>query len=127
MGLAAATYQLSIKDVFECLSHDEKMYAHHLSQAAWHGGRIILRQTSPEGTGIFDFILELHKGCQGKWEHFIQHLEVSVEELNAFLDFAGMFLAKLNNFCVCFCQNLDEITIRILIAMIGRGRQKSRA
>jgi hypothetical protein len=65
-----ATYQLSIKAVFERLSQNEKLYAHRLSQAAWHGSRIIMRQTSPEGTGIFDFILELHKACDGQWNQF---------------------------------------------------------
>lgn len=95
------TYQLPIKAVFEQLSQNEKLYAHHLSRAAWHGSRIILRQTSPEGTGIFDFILELHKACRGQWNRFVQDFRVSNEELRAFLEFAGMFMARLNNFCVC--------------------------
>lgn len=94
------TYQLSIKDVFDDLSENEKHYAHYLSQAAWHGSRIIMRQTSPEGTGIFDFILELHKACQGQWMQFVQLFGISVEELDDFLEYAGMFMSKLNNFCV---------------------------
>lgn len=94
------TYQLTIKPLFDKLSQKEKLYAHHLSQAAWHGSRIILRQTSPEGPGIFDFILELHKACEGHWNQFTENFGVSVEELDAFLDFAGMFMSKLNNFCV---------------------------
>lgn len=97
-----ATYQLSIKDVFDGLSQNEKLYAHHLSQAAWYGSRIILRQTSLEGPGIFDFILELHKACQGQWTQFTQRFGIPAEELDDFLDFAGMFLSKLNNFCVKF-------------------------
>ncbi|KAE8386372.1 dipeptidyl peptidase III [Aspergillus alliaceus] len=95
----AATYQLLIKDVFDGLSQREKLYAHHLSQAAWHGTRILLRQTSPEGNGIFDFIIELHKACQGQWTMFVERFGISVEELEEFLDFAGMFMSNLNNFC----------------------------
>ncbi|PWY87059.1 dipeptidyl peptidase III [Aspergillus sclerotioniger CBS 115572] len=93
------TYQFSIKDVFDGLTDKEKLYAHHLSQAAWAGSRIIMRQTSPEGTGIFDFIMELHKACQGEWTKLSQQFEVSVEEVNSFLDYAGTFPSKLNNFC----------------------------
>ncbi|KAI0435545.1 dipeptidyl peptidase III [Xylaria telfairii] len=97
--LSVATYQLSIKDAFDRLSPDEQLYAHHLSRAAWHGAKIILRQTSPEGTGIFDFILELHKACRGQWSVFTDRFGVTNEELNFFLDYAGMFMSKMNNFC----------------------------
>ncbi|KAI9370230.1 dipeptidyl peptidase III [Aspergillus egyptiacus] len=93
------TYQLSIKEDFDDLSQDEKLYAHHLSRAAWHGSRLIMRQTSPEGTGIFDFILELHSACHGEWSRFIQNFGISADDLDAFLDYAGTFLSKLNNFC----------------------------
>ena len=108
---STATYQLSIQDIFEGLSRQEQLYAHHLSQAAWHGARIILRQTSPEGNDIFDFIIELHKACQGQWNRFIDDFNVKEEELNSFLDYAGMFMSKMNNFCVSFClmRNSDEI------------------
>ncbi|KAI0868251.1 dipeptidyl peptidase III [Hypoxylon argillaceum] len=94
-----ATYQLSIKDVFSRLSNREQLYAHHLSRAAWHGARIILRQTSSEGTGIFDFILELHKACGGQWGVFNDRFGITTEEIDLFLDYAGMFMSKINNFC----------------------------
>ncbi|KAF2964127.1 hypothetical protein GQX73_g9456 [Xylaria multiplex] len=97
--LPAATYQLSIKDVFNRLSDREQLYAHHLSRAAWHGARIILRQTSSEGIGIFDFILELHKACNGQWSIFTERFGVTNDELNLFLGYAGMFMSKMNNFC----------------------------
>ncbi|KAM3517753.1 hypothetical protein NHJ13051_008719 [Beauveria bassiana] len=96
---SVTTYQLSIKDVFDSLSQNEQLYAHHLSQAAWHGSRIILGQTSSEGTGIFDFILELHKACGGEWTQFVQRFGISEEEMDNFLDYSGMFMSKLNNFC----------------------------
>ncbi|PLB54821.1 dipeptidyl peptidase III [Aspergillus steynii IBT 23096] len=93
-----ATYQLAIQDLWDGLSQQEKLFAHHLSRAAWHGSRIILRQTSPEGPGILDFILELHKACQGQWSRFVESFGISDQELVDFLDYAGMFLSKLNNF-----------------------------
>lgn len=99
--LSAATYQLSVKDVFERLSDREQLYAHHLSRAARHGTKIILSQTSPEGTGIFDLILELHKACDGQWNIFIACYGITTEEPDHFLAYAGMFMSKVNNFCVC--------------------------
>jgi dipeptidyl-peptidase III len=98
--LSAVTYQLSIKDVFDRLPDHEKMYAHHLSRAAWHGVKIILRQTSSEGTGILDFILELHKACDGEWSVYTDSLGITTEDLDLFLDYAGMFMSKINNYCV---------------------------
>ncbi|PCG94241.1 Dipeptidyl-peptidase 3 [Penicillium occitanis (nom. inval.)] len=118
-----ATYQLSIKAVFERLSQNEKLYAHRLSQAAWHGSRIIMRQTSPEGTGIFDFILELHKACDGQWNQFVRDFGVSIEELEPFLEFAGMFLARLNNFCpTCYPGDIEIATDEI--AAVARAMEK---
>lgn len=94
------TYQLEIQVVFNGLSQREKLYAHYLSRAAWHGSRIILRQTSPEGVGIFDFILEMHNACQGQWNQIAGKCHVEPEALDAFLEFSGTFLSKLNNYCV---------------------------
>ncbi len=88
----APTYQLSIKDAFESLSDREQLYARHLSRAAWYGARIIMRQTSLEGTGIFDLILELHKACDGQWIVFADRFGITTEELDLFLDYAGMFM-----------------------------------
>ncbi|KAK4220726.1 peptidase family M49-domain-containing protein [Podospora fimiseda] len=83
----ATTYQLQIKTIFNTLSPREKLYAHHLSQAAWQGSRIILRQTSPESAGIFDFILELHNASQGQWAKLTEQTGV-----------AGQFLSHLGNY-----------------------------
>jgi len=57
---------LAIKPHFEALSDQEKKYAHYISRAALSGTRINLRQVSPESEGIYDFILALHRSCDGK-------------------------------------------------------------
>ncbi len=59
----AVIHQLAIKPIFDRLTRREKLYAHHLSKAAWYGSRILMRQVSPEGPAIFDFIISLHTGC----------------------------------------------------------------
>lgn len=96
----ADTHQLAIEDLFNGLTQREKLYAHYLTRAVWHGSRIILRQTSPEGPGILDFILELHKACGGQWEKLLDQSGIKPEELDAFLEFAGQFLASLGNYFV---------------------------
>lgn len=97
----AATFQISLeKERFDSLSQREKFYAHHLARAAWYGARILLRQTSPESIGIFDFILELHKACGGEWDKLVDQDGVTPEDLDEFLEFAGMFLSRQGNYWV---------------------------
>lgn len=97
----AATFQISPKkELFDSLTQNEKLYAHHLSRAAWYGARILLRQTSPESIGIFDFILELHKACGGEWDKLVDQDVITPEDLDEFLEFAGMFLSRQGNYWV---------------------------
>lgn len=78
------THQLAIKELFGALTQREKLYAHHLARAAWHGSRIIQRQTSPEGTEIFGFNIELHKACEGQWNNLVDICGVTPDELDTF-------------------------------------------
>ncbi|KAH8590734.1 dipeptidyl peptidase III [Bisporella sp. PMI_857] len=99
-----ATHRLDIGEVFDSLASNEikdgqpdKVYAHHLARACWHGGRIILRQTSPEAEGIFDFTLELHKADNGRWND-LRERGVDQDDIDSWLDFAGLFLSSLGNY-----------------------------
>lgn len=91
-------HQLAIKPVFERLSQREKLYAHHLSKAAWSGTRILMRQVSPEGPAIFDFIMSLYEACEGQWDKLAERTAVSSDELNEFLDYSARFLCNMGNF-----------------------------
>jgi dipeptidyl-peptidase-3 len=93
-------HKLEASKVFHSLGDDMfKTYAHHLAQACWHGGRIVLRQTSPEAEGIFDFIIELHRACNGRWDDFRERC-LEQEDLDTWLQFAGSFLSNLGNYFV---------------------------
>ncbi|KAJ8131320.1 hypothetical protein O1611_g2308 [Lasiodiplodia mahajangana] len=90
--------QLAVKDVFQQLSDRQKLYAHHMSRAAWNGSRIIMRQTSPEATEIFDFIVAIYRSCDGQWQELVDSHGVSAQEVDAFLEYAGNFLCNIGNY-----------------------------
>jgi dipeptidyl-peptidase-3 len=96
----ATVYQLVVGPVFHRLEPREKLYAHHLARAAWHGSRIVMRQVSPESPDIFDFIMDLHRACDGQWNTLLTQCHITAEELDSFLEYAGMFLCNLGNFYV---------------------------
>ncbi|KAJ5725022.1 uncharacterized protein N7483_006379 [Penicillium malachiteum] len=96
--LGGTVHQLVIKAVFEALEPREKLYAHYLARAAWCGSRIIMRQVSPEGPGIFDFIMDLYHSCGGEWDTLIAQCNVTPDELTYFLEYASVFLSNLGNF-----------------------------
>ncbi|KAH0544774.1 hypothetical protein FGG08_001141 [Glutinoglossum americanum] len=89
---------LDIKEPFDNLTLKEKLYAHHMARAAWHGTRIILRQVSPESIAIFDFILEVYRSCDGDWSKLAIQVNVSHESLTNFLGYAAVFLANIGNY-----------------------------
>lgn len=100
------THPLDVHDVFNDLRKDDlndhthySVYAHHLARACWHTARIVLRQTSPEAEGIFDFILELHTACKGRWNVFYD-MGIQQEDLDEWLEFSGLFLSHLGNYFV---------------------------
>jgi dipeptidyl-peptidase III len=71
-----------------------------VARAAWHGTRIILRQVSPESIDIFDFILELHRSCAGRWDVLIDEEFLSQDDCNTWLDYAATFLSNVGNYYV---------------------------
>jgi dipeptidyl-peptidase-3 len=84
--LGGTIHQLEIKPIFDRLPVREKLYAHHLAQAAWHG--------SP---AIFGFITDLYRACDGQWEALIEQCSITQEELAAFLEYLATFLRNLGN------------------------------
>lgn len=98
----APTHQLVIEEVFNRLTVREQLYAHHLSNAAWNGARIILRLTSPEANDIFDFIIALHNPCNGRWVNWVSEGVVTEQELPAFLEYVALFLSNIGNYLVSY-------------------------
>ena len=89
---------LTIKAPFESLSPSQKLYAHHLSRACWHGTRITFRQVSPESEHIFDLILALHKACSGDYDQLASSTGLSDSETDLWLEYATQFLGNNGNY-----------------------------
>ncbi|PVH81243.1 dipeptidyl peptidase III [Cadophora sp. DSE1049] len=125
-GDDAATHKLAINHIFDRLSQKEKLYAHHLSRAAWHGSRIILRQTSPEAIDIFDFILDIHQACGGNWNKLVEQGSMTSNDLKAFLEYSALFLCNLGNFYVRrrrteVCSNMSVEALQKIAHVVPDG------
>ncbi|ATY66560.1 dipeptidyl peptidase III [Cordyceps militaris] len=94
----ATVHQLLIKPIFDALEPREKLYAHHMAQAAWQASRIVMRQISSESIDIFDFIMDLYHACDGKWNALVAKCGVTTPEIECFLEYAAMFLCNLGNY-----------------------------
>ncbi|KAK5106634.1 hypothetical protein LTS08_000755 [Lithohypha guttulata] len=89
---------MEVANPFASLDENEKLYAHHLSRAAWYGTRIIVQQVSPEANDIFDLILEVHRSCEGDWSGMTTELGIEQTEMQQFLSYAATFLSNIGNF-----------------------------
>ena len=68
--------------------------------AAWQGARIIFEQVSPEANGIFDFIMAIHRSCNGDWHALAEKLSISGPQIEGFVQYAASFLSNVGNFYV---------------------------
>jgi len=91
---------VEIEKIFEQLTDQEKLYAHHLGCAARQGALIVLDQLSGESPDIFRLIFELDRACEGDWSQLKQKCGVTEQEIEEFKEYAAMFLSNLGNYYV---------------------------
>ncbi|KAI3323189.1 peptidase [Xylariaceae sp. AK1471] len=94
MDSRVQVYRLGIAPLFHGLSDQEKRYGHYMARAAWSGTRIILRQVSPEAEPIFDFLIELHKSCNGDWSALVAETGLSGEDVLKMKEYAATFFSN---------------------------------
>ena len=58
----------------------------------------MLRQLSPESEPIYDFIIALHKHCNGDYDVVAKDAGLSKDDLDAYLNYAAQFLGNLGNY-----------------------------
>nr|KAI8740570.1 dipeptidyl peptidase 3-like [Biomphalaria glabrata] len=111
---------LDCQKAFEGLSNEERLYAHHLAQASFKGGLIVLFQTSPESPGIFLLLQKLFRAQDPKE---LSELALSVgftqEDVDGFLIYAAAFYGNMGNYKsfgdTKFIPNVDESKVEKLI------------
>ncbi|CAG5115870.1 unnamed protein product, partial [Candidula unifasciata] len=111
---------LDCKEAFEGLSAKERHYAHHLAQASFKGGLIVLFQTSPESPGLFVLLQKLFRAQTPKEIlELAQSLGFSTEEQEAFLIYAAAFYSNMGNYKsfgdTKFVPGVDKAKVEALI------------
>uniref|UniRef100_A0A0B6YUJ3 Dipeptidyl peptidase 3 n=1 Tax=Arion vulgaris TaxID=1028688 RepID=A0A0B6YUJ3_9EUPU len=90
---------LDCETAFKGLSATERLYAHHLAQASFKGGLIVLFQTSPESPGLFVLLQKLFRAQSPKEIlDLAQTLGFSAEEQEAFFIYAAAFYNNMGNY-----------------------------
>ncbi|XP_025104635.1 dipeptidyl peptidase 3-like [Pomacea canaliculata] len=111
---------LDCSQAFNGLTQQEQLYAHHLAQASFTGGLIVLVQTSPESPGIF---LLLQKTFRSQSLQDLRSTALSngvtEDEFQAFLVYAAAFYSNMGNYKsfgdTKFIPNMPQEKLEILV------------
>jgi len=124
---------LVIKEHFETLTDKEKLYAHYIGYASWLGARIILEQTTPQSSDIFDLI-RITFSASASEPRALADLEairsksgVSQEDFDSVLEYAAQFLSNLANYKsfgdIKFIPRVPAETFRKVVAASARAEE----
>jgi dipeptidyl-peptidase-3 len=100
---AAPFCSLAVADSFSLLSSAEKKYAHFVGQASWAGARIIQAQSSPQSPHIYDLLILLFTGADGKLadlDALKSKAGVSNEDWESLLQYSAQVMSNLSNYKV---------------------------
>ncbi|KAM8969325.1 dipeptidyl peptidase 3 [Sarcophilus harrisii] len=90
---------LDCREAFGLLSPTERLYAHHLSRAAWYGGLVVLLQTSPEAPHIYALLSRLFRAQDPEQLKECALKEgLTEDEYQAFLVYTAGIYANMGNY-----------------------------
>ncbi|KAA1076581.1 hypothetical protein PGT21_012279 [Puccinia graminis f. sp. tritici] len=94
---------LNVSASFSRLSREERLYAHWMSRASWHGARIIMNQWTPKSEQLYDFILTLFGSHSDPtqpacFESLRENAQLNTEEWEQALDYSAQLLSNLTNY-----------------------------
>lgn len=93
---------LVILEHFNSLTDAEKRYAHHISVASWVGARVILEQTTPTASDLFDLIRVIFSASKEKPTELanLDSLKAAAtdDDLTAVMEYCAQTLSNLANY-----------------------------
>lgn len=124
--------QLKVKEHFDTLTKEQKLYAHHLSRACWFGSRIVLAQVSSSSVDIYNLIMELFSPCADEEGIKLRIAELkkccdcNEESVNDFVSYAVQILGNLGNYKsfgdTKFIPRLKESEFRKIVKCSGNQK-----
>ncbi|XP_011269974.1 hypothetical protein CAOG_08403 [Capsaspora owczarzaki ATCC 30864] len=88
--------KLEVEQAFNCLSKQEKLYAHHLSRACWAGGKICLHQMNHDAARIFELFITLFSAKTV--EQVKSAAALSDEDWLNFINYPALFFGNFGNY-----------------------------
>lgn len=89
---------LEIAESFDRLNEREKLYAHWMSQASWHGNLITFAQVSVESPAILELLLRLHAPGPVALRRAATRRGASDEDLRNLRMYTAQFLSNAGNY-----------------------------
>ncbi len=104
---------IPIREALSGLDRQERLYAHYMCRASFHGTPIILRQTSRESAAIFYLFIALYKAADGKWAKLARATDVSPQDIQYFLEYASMFLGNIGSYRILILKTYFTFVLTI--------------
>ncbi|CAH7671578.1 peptidase family M49-domain-containing protein [Phakopsora pachyrhizi] len=94
---------LNITESFEGLTNDERLYAHWMSRASWHGARLIMNQWTPRAEQLYNFITCVFGSTDdptrlSSFQSLKSQSSLRDQEWNDLLDYCSQVLSNLCNY-----------------------------
>ncbi|CAK9780259.1 aflatoxin-detoxifizyme [Cutaneotrichosporon oleaginosum] len=122
---------LVIKEHFDKLNTKEQLYAHHIARASWIGGRVILKQTTPTASDLFDLLRATFSASDptklGDLEAQRKQAGLTTDDFTSVLEYTAQVLGNLANFKSFgdskFIPRVDAATFRKVVAAAPRAHE----
>eukprot|EP00672_Neobodo_designis_P017462 CAMPEP_0174832582 /NCGR_PEP_ID=MMETSP1114-20130205/3750_1 /TAXON_ID=312471 /ORGANISM="Neobodo designis, Strain CCAP 1951/1" /LENGTH=682 /DNA_ID=CAMNT_0016066443 /DNA_START=44 /DNA_END=2092 /DNA_ORIENTATION=- len=91
-------FRLQIAQAFAALTKTERLYAHHLNTACWHGASMCAAQVSAESPAILKLFFTLFSNNSVAQLREATAGKVEQDDFDRFVEYAALFYANLGNY-----------------------------
>ncbi|KAL9655486.1 hypothetical protein ABK040_002154 [Willaertia magna] len=115
--------KLDVKEAWNALTDQQKLYAHYISRASLAGMRIVLHQVSEESPLIFDLLNELFKDGVVSLK---EKVNVTKEQFEAIVNYAVSFYGNMGNYLSFgdskFIPRLEQTDFENIVKLSGNQK-----